>query len=171
MSAERSSGGRTFNVLFLCTGNSARSILAEGYLNSVGNSRFRAHSAGSHPSGKVNPFALELLERNRVPTSGLRSKAWDEFSQPGAPRMDIIITVCDQAAGEVCPVWPGRPVTVHWGVEDPAAVTGDEETKRAAFMKAFAVLQKRIALLTSLPLESLDRLAAEQRLKSIGRES
>ena len=161
---------RTFNVLFLCTGNSARSILAEAYLNSLGRERFRAHSAGSHPAGKVNPFALELLDRSRIPTRGLRSKAWDEFAKPGAPRMDIIITVCDQAAGEVCPVWPGQPITAHWGVEDPAAVTGDDATKRAAFLKAFSLLQKRIALLTSLRLEALDRIAAEQQLKLIGKE-
>jgi arsenate reductase len=161
---------RTFNVLFLCTGNSARSILAEAYLNSIGRGRFRAFSAGSHPSGKVNAFALELLERNRIPTNGMRSKPWDEFAAPGAPRMDIIITVCDQAAGEICPVWPGRPVTAHWGVEDPAAVSGSDETKRTAFMNAFAVLQKRIALLTSLRLELLDRMSAEHELRSIGRE-
>lgn len=161
---------RSFYVLFLCTGNSARSILAESYLNSMASGRFRAFSAGSHPSGKVNPFALELLERNRIPTEGLRSKAWDEFAAPGAPKMDIIITVCDQAAGEMCPVWPGRPITAHWGVEDPAAVNGDEETKRAAFMKAFSVLQKRIALLTSLRLEALDRMVAEQQLRQIGKE-
>ena len=160
---------RIFNVLFLCTGNSARSILAESYLNSIGGSRFRAYSAGSHPSGKVNPFALELLERNRLPTQGSRSKAWDEFAQPGAPQMDIIITVCDQAAGEMCPVWPGKPMTAHWGVEDPAAVVGDDETKRAAFMKAFSVLQKRIALLTSLRLEALDSMAVEQELARIGK--
>lgn len=162
---------RTFNVLFLCTGNSARSILAEAYLKSIGRGRFHAYSAGSHPSGKVNAFALELLERNRIPTQGLRSKAWDEFAKPGAPAMDIIITVCDQAAGEVCPVWPGQPVTAHWGVEDPAAVIGDDATRRSAFMKAFATLQKRIALLTSLRLESLDRMAAERELRQIGKNA
>jgi arsenate reductase len=161
---------RTFNVLFLCTGNSARSILAEAYLNSIAQGRFHAYSAGSYPTGQVNPLALELLERNRIPTAGLRSKAWDEFAKPGAPQMDIIITVCDQAAGEVCPVWPGQPVTAHWGVEDPAAAAGDEASKRAAFMKALAVLQKRIALLASLRLESLDRMAAEQQLRRIGQE-
>lgn len=161
---------RTFNVLFLCTGNSARSILAEAYLNSIGGDRFRAFSAGSHPAGKVNPHAIELLEKNRVSTRGLRSKAWDEFAEPGAPRMDFIITVCDQAAGEMCPVWPGRPVTAHWGVEDPAAVTGDDDKKRAAFMSAFATLQKRIGLLTSLKAESLDGMAAEQQLRLIGKK-
>ena len=161
---------RTFNVLFLCTGNSARSILAESYLNAMGCGRFRAYSAGSHPTGKVNPFALKLLERNRIPIDGLRSKAWDEFANPGAPQMDIIITVCDQAAGEMCPVWPGHPVTAHWGVEDPAAETGDDDAKRAVFMRAFSILQKRIALLVNLRLESLDRMATEQRLKQIGKE-
>jgi len=161
---------RTYNVLFLCTGNSARSILAETYPNSIAHGRFRAYSAGSHPSGTVNPFALELLQRNRIPTEGVRSKAWDEFAETGAPQMDIIITVCDQAAGEICPVWPGQPISAHWGVEDPAAVTGDDETRRAAFMKAFAVLQKRIALLVSLRLETLDRMVAERALKQIGNE-
>ena len=161
---------RIFNVLFLCTGNSARSVLAEAYLNSIGGNRFRAFSAGSHPTGKVNRFAIELLRNNRVDTGGLRSKAWDEFAKPGAPQMDIIITVCDQAAGEVCPVWPGKPMTAHWGVEDPAAVQGDDDVKRAAFMKAFSTLQKRIALLASLRLESLDRMVAEQQVKQIGKQ-
>ena len=161
---------RAFNVLFLCTGNSARSVLAEAYLNNIGRGRFYAFSAGSHPTGRVNPFALELLERNRISTAGLRSKAWDEFAEPDAPEMDIIITVCDQAAGETCPVWPGQPVTAHWGVEDPAAVVGSEEARRAAFLRAFTVLQKRIALLTSLRLELLDRMAATQQLSRIGTE-
>jgi arsenate reductase len=161
---------RPYNVLFLCTGNSARSILAESYLNSIGGDRFRAYSAGSHPTGKVNAFALDLLERNRIPTIGARSKAWDEFAKPGAPQVDIIITVCDQAAGESCPVWPGKPITAHWGVEDPAAATGDDDAKRAAFMRAFATLQKRIALLASLRLEALDQMAMEQRLRQIGKE-
>ena len=162
--------GRTYNVLFLCTGNSARSVLAEAYLNSIGGDRFRAYSAGSHPTGKVNPFAIDLLQRNRIDTAGLRSKAWDEFAKPGAPQMDIIITVCDQAAGEVCPVWPGKPMSAHWGVEDPAAVQGDDDAKRAAFMKAFSTLQKRIALLASLRLELLEHLAAEQQIRQIGQE-
>jgi arsenate reductase (thioredoxin) len=161
---------RTFNVLFLCTGNSARSVLAEAYLNSVGAERFRAFSAGSHPTGKVNRYAIELLESNGVSTRGLRSKAWDEFAEPGAPRMDIIITVCDQAAGEMCPIWPGKPMAAHWGVEDPAAAEGDDDTKRRAFMKAFATLQKRIALLTSLRLEALDAMPAERELELIGKE-
>ena len=161
---------RSFNVLFLCTGNSARSILAESYLNAIGRGRFHAYSAGSFPTGKVNPFALELLERNGISTAGLRSKSWDEFAKPDAPHMDIIITVCDQAAGETCPVWPGHAVTAHWGVEDPAAQGGDDEAKRAAFMRAFALLQKRIALLVSLRLESLDHLATEQHVRQIGTE-
>ncbi len=161
---------RTYNVLFLCTGNSARSILAESYLNAIGRGRFRAFSAGSHPTGKVNPFAVELLERSRIPTASLRSKAWDEFVQPGAPQMDIIITVCDQAAGEVCPVWPGHPATAHWGVDDPAAATGEDDAKRAAFSRAFAILQKRIVRLVSLPLESLDGAHVTQRLQQIGTE-
>ena len=161
---------RVFNVLFLCTGNSARSILAEAYLNALGRGRFRAYSAGSHPTGKVNPFALELIERNRLRLEGLRSKAWDEFAKPDAPQMDIVITVCDQAAGETCPVWPSRPVTAHWGVEDPAAEAGGDEAKRAAFMRAFSILQKRIALLVNLPLDALDPMATAQRLKQIGSE-
>lgn len=161
---------RIYNVLFLCTGNSARSIMAEAYLNATGGGRFRAYSAGSHPSGTVNPFAIELLQKNRIDTESARSKAWDEFAQPGAPHMDIIITVCDQAAGEQCPVWPGRPLTAHWGVEDPAAVEGTDMQKRAAFMKAFATLQKRVALLANLRLEALDRLAMEQQLKLIGQQ-
>ena len=161
---------RVYNVLFLCTGNSARSVLAEAYLNSLGRGRFQAYSAGSHPTGKVNPFAIALLQKNRIDTGGLRSKAWDEFAKPDAPQMDIIITVCDQAAGEVCPVWPGKPMTAHWGVEDPAAADGDDDAKRAAFMKAFTTLQKRIGLLVNLRLEALDRMAAEQHIKRIGKE-
>ena len=162
--------GGPLNVLFLCTGNSARSILAEAHLTSVGRGRFRAYSAGSHPTGKVNPVALELLRRKEIPTDELRSKAWDEFAKPHAPQMDFIITVCDSAAGEMCPVWPGKPVTAHWGVEDPAAVTGDDDAIRAAFMKAFGTLQKRVRLLTGLPLNSLDRAALEQHMKQIGNE-
>lgn len=161
---------RTFNVLFLCTGNSARSILAESYLNASGRGRFHAYSAGSFPTGKVNPYALELLEKNRLPTEGLRSKSWDEFATPGAPQMDIIITVCDQAAGEMCPEWPGQPATAHWGVDDPAAATGDEDAKRAAFRRAFSVLQRRINLLVSLNPSAVDRLVMEQELQAIGKE-
>jgi arsenate reductase len=160
---------KSFNVLFLCTGNSARSILAEVYLNRAGQGRFTAHSAGSHPAGKVNPFALELLEKNRLPTAGLRSKNWDEFARPGAPKLDFVFTVCDNAAGEVCPVWPGQPVTAHWGVEDPAAVTGGDDARRRAFMKAFAELSARINLLIALPLDKLDRLTLKRKLDEIGR--
>jgi protein-tyrosine-phosphatase len=157
-----------FNVLFLCTGNSARSILAEAILNHVGMDRFRAFSAGSHPAGKVNPYALQLLERMRIPAATARSKSWDEFSQPGAPTLDFIFTVCGNAAGEVCPVWPGHPVTAHWGVEDPAAVEGDEVTKVNAFRHAFTVLEHRIRIFTSLPLASLDRQRLSARVREIG---
>jgi len=159
---------RILNVLFLCTGNSARSILAESYLNASGKGRFHAFSAGSFPTGKVNPFALELLEKHHLPTEGLRSKAWDEFATPDAPKMDIIITVCDQAAGEMCPEWPGRPITAHWGVEDPAGVTGDDDAKRAAFLDAFSMLQRRINLLVNLNHRALDHLVLEQELRAIG---
>ena len=157
-----------FNVLFLCTGNSARSILAEAYLNARGRRRFTAYSAGSHPTGKVNPLALQILEKNRIDTSNLRSKSWDEFAQPGAPRMHFVFTVCDQAAGEVCPVWPGQPVTAHWGVEDPATVEGADAEKRQAFMRAFAVLSTRINLFLNLPLDKLDRLILKSKLGEIG---
>lgn len=160
---------RNLNVLFLCTGNSARSILAEAYLNSVGKECFRAYSAGSHPNGRVNPFALELLQRIGIPTAGLRSKAWDEFATPGAPTMDIVITVCDQAAGEVCPVWPGHPLTAHWGVGDPAAISGSEEEKRTAFSNAFTVLKARIDMLVDLSTESLDNVTLKKKLGEIGK--
>ena len=157
------------NVLFLCTGNSARSILAEALLGSMGKDRFRAFSAGSHPTGVVNPLALDLLRKNRLATEGLRSKYWEEFAQPDSPPLDFVFTVCDNAAGEVCPVWPGQPVTAHWGVEDPAAVQGDDATKRRAFLNAYTVLRTRIQLFVNLPLASLDRLALTQRLRDIGR--
>jgi protein-tyrosine-phosphatase len=159
------------NVLFLCTGNSARSILAESILNSMTTSRgrFCAFSAGSHPSGTVNPFAIELLQRNHLPTEGLRSKAWDEFSQPGAPELSFVFTVCDNAAGEVCPVWPGQPMTAHWGVPDPAAVEGDDESKRKAFFAAFSQLQNRISLFANLPIDKLDRIKLQKALSDIGK--
>jgi len=157
------------NVLFLCTGNSARSILAEAYLNSAGQGRFAAHSAGSHPAGKVNPFALELLEKNRLPTAGLRSKNWDEFARAGAPKLDFVFTVCDNAAGETCPLWPGQPITAHWGVADPAAVQGTDAEKRKAFLRAFTELSVRINLLLALPLDKLDRLVLQKKLDDIGR--
>src|SRR6266851_6337428 len=144
------------SVLFLCTGNSARSILAEAYLNHAGRGRVSAHSAGSKPAGRVNPFALELLLKGKLPTEGLRSKGWDEFAQPRAPKIDIVITVCDSAAAEVCPVWPGHPVTAHWGVPDPAAVEGSDEQKRRAFKAAFTALSRRIDLFLALPMERLE---------------
>lgn len=157
------------NVLFLCTGNSARSILAEVYLNSAGKGRFVAYSAGSQPAGRVNSFALDLLRKNRMSTEGLRSKNWDEFAEPGAPRMNFVFTVCDNAAGEACPVWPGQPVSAHWGIEDPAAVQGADEEKRRAFLKAFAQLSTRINLFLNLPIEKLDRMALKAKLDEIGK--
>lgn len=159
---------RVYNVLFLCTGNSARSILAEALLNHLGKGRFRAFSAGSHPGGRVNPFALEQLEKARLSTEGLRSKNWDEFAQPGSPSLDFVFTVCDNAAGEVCPVWPGQPMTAHWGIEDPAAVQGTDEEKRRAFWQAFSQLNRRISLFLSLPLATLDRMALKGELDHIG---
>ena len=156
------------NVLFLCTGNSARSILAEAYLNAAGGGRFTAYSAGSHPAGRVNPFAVELLQKNRLPVTDLRSKNWDEFARPGAPQLDFVFTVCDNAAGEVCPVWPGQPITAHWGVADPAAVVGSVADKRKAFLRAFSELSTRINLLLALPVEKLDRLTLKRKLDQIG---
>ncbi len=158
-----------FNVLFLCTGNSARSILAEAYLNSAGKGRFTAYSAGSHPAGKVNPFALALIEKHRMPEKGLRSKNWDEFAKPGAPKLDFVFTVCDNAAGEVCPVWPGQPITAHWGIADPAAVAGTDDVKRKAFLRAFTELTTHINLLLALPLDKLDRMSLKRKLDDIGK--
>jgi len=158
----------SFNVMFLCTGNSARSIMAEVLLNAIGKGRFRAYSAGSRPTGKVNPFALDLLARNRLPTEGLRSKGWEEFAARGAPEMDFVFTVCDQAAGESCPIWPGQPMTAHWGVDDPAAVHGSDEARRKAFFRAFSELQNRILIFTSLPLTRLGRNMLRKRLDEIG---
>ena len=157
---------KIYNVLFLCTGNSARSLMAEALLNDLGKGRFQAFSAGSHPTGTVNPLALEMLERHGVPAEGLRSKSWEEFAAPGASEMDFVITVCDNARGEVCPAWPGQPITAHWGVNDPAAI----EAKRAhlAFTEAFIILQRRISLFTCLNPESLDRLALQNRVQAIG---
>ncbi len=160
---------RPLNVLFLCTGNSARSIMCEVTMNAMGAPRFRAYSAGSQPAGRVNPFAIELLQKNRLPTDGLRSKSWDEFARPGAPELDFVFTVCDSAAGEVCPIWPGQPIAAHWGVEDPAAVEGNDETKRKAFFRAYSTLASRIQLFLSLPLTRLDRLALTERLREIGK--
>jgi len=160
---------RPFSVLFLCTGNSARSILAESLMNAAAPSRFRGFSAGSFPNGRVNPFALELLARNGYPVEGLRSKSWDEFAAPGAPALDFVFTVCDNAAGETCPVWPGQPVSAHWGIPDPAAAEGTDEDKRRAFLEAFLTLKRRIGLFAALPLAKLDRLALAARLRDIGR--
>lgn len=160
---------KPYGVLFLCTGNSARSILAEAYLNVAGKGRFIAYSAGSHPAGKVNPFAAELLMKNRLSTQGLRSKSWDEFAAEGAPRLDFVFTVCDNAAGEVCPVWPGQPITAHWGVADPAAATGTDDEKRRAFLRAFSELSTRINLLLALPIAKLDRLTLKRKLDDIGK--
>jgi protein-tyrosine-phosphatase len=159
---------KTRNVLFLCTGNSARSIMAEAILNDLGRGRLRGFSAGSHPGGKVNPFAIELLQTNRLPTEGLRSKSWDEFAQAGAPFMHFVFTVCDQAAAEACPIWPGKPMTAHWGVADPAAAQGSDEDKRRAFLKAYTALHRRIGLFTSLPLDKLEGLALKEKLDEIG---
>ena len=162
----------TFNILFLCTGNSARSILAEALANyaPVANGRFRAFSAGSHPKGEVHPLASWLLVQQHIPAEGLRSKSWDEFARADAPRMDFVITVCDQAAGEVCPVWPGQPMIAHWGVPDPAAVTGSIGEQQRAFKDAFVTLRRRIELLACLPIEKLSRLALEEHLARIGKE-
>jgi arsenate reductase len=159
---------RVFNVLFLCTGNSARSILAEAALGVLGKGRFQAFSAGSHPSGRVQPMAAEIATALGYPAEKLRSKSWDEFAAPGAPAMDIIITVCDNAAGEACPVWLGHPATAHWGVPDPVGVEGDEDTRRRAFRAAYATLRKRVELLLALPLEKLEKLDAQNRLREIG---
>jgi len=156
------------NVLFLCTGNSARSILAESILNHTGLGKFRAFSAGSHPTGAVNPFALELLEQQRVPVDNLRSKSWDEFAKPGAPALDFVFTVCDNAAGEVCPVWPGQPMMAHWGIEDPAATEGDDAAKRVAMTSAIRLLHRRISLFTSLPISKLSAISLQHRLNDIG---
>jgi arsenate reductase len=160
---------RIYNVLFLCTGNSARSILAESILRKDGRTHFRAFSAGSQPKGAVNPYAIKVLQRLDFPTDNLRSKSWEEFARPGAPAMDFVFTVCDNAAGESCPVWPGQPMTAHWGIEDPAEVGGTDLQKEAAFVAALRYLKNRIAIFTSLPLGSIDRLSLGTRLRDIGR--
>jgi arsenate reductase (thioredoxin) len=158
-----------FNVLFLCSGNSARSIMAEAILNALGKDKFRVFSAGSHPAGSVNPLALELLENNRLPTKGLHSKDWNEFSQPDAPFMHFVFTVCDRAAAEACPVWPGQPMTAHWGISDPATVQDTDEEKRRAFLKAYSELYRRISLFINLPIDKLGNLALKEKLDEIGR--
>ena len=157
------------NVLFLCTGNSARSILAESILNQLGHGRFKAFSAGSHPSGTVNPYVIELLEQRGLPTAGLRSKSWNEFATPDSPALDFVFTVCDNAAGEVCPVWPGQPVTAHWGIADPAAVEGDDEARRKAVSTAFRLLNQRISLFVSLPIAKLDAISLKREVDEIGK--
>jgi protein-tyrosine-phosphatase len=160
-------GDRIYRVLFLCTGNSARSIIAESILNSVGNSRFKGYSAGSHPSGTVNPLVLELLRAHDMATEAVRSKSWDEFAEPGAPSMDIVITVCDQAAGETCPVWPGHPARAHWSAPDPAAWMNDPKKAPKVIRDVFHLMQRRISLLTSLPVDKLDRTALENETRAI----
>lgn len=159
---------RTYNALFLCTGNSARSILAEAILNKDGGGRFRAYSAGSHPKGEVHPLALKLLQESGYPIDGVRSKSWDEFAAADAPKLDFVFTVCDNAAGEVCPVWPGQPMTAHWGIEDPAAAEGTEIERQRAFVMAFRYLKNRIAAFTSLPINKLDKLSLQKQLSAIG---
>ncbi|HTP77813.1 MAG TPA: arsenate reductase ArsC [Rhizomicrobium sp.] len=160
---------KVYNVLFLCTGNSARSIMAEGVLNFEGKGEFRAYSAGSFPKGTVNPLALKTLERAGIPTEGFRSKSWDEFAKPGAPVMDFVFTVCDDAAGEVCPVWPGHPVTAHWGVPDPAAVGGSDVNRARAFRETLSQLTNRLRVFIALPIEKLDHLTLKQHVDDIGR--
>jgi arsenate reductase len=162
--------GRAYNVLFLCTGNSARSIMAEALLNAWGKGRYRAYSAGSHPTGRVHPYTIELLQRLHLPTGELRSKSWDEFARPGAPVLDFAFTVCDNAAGEVCPVWPGQPITAHWGFPDPAAFVGPEPERRAVFADVFRQIETRIKIFTALPMESLSRLAIQHEVEKMGRK-
>jgi arsenate reductase (thioredoxin) len=159
---------KVYNVLFVCTHNSARSIMAEGLLNSLGGGGFRAHSAGSHPASVVHPMALQTLQRMRIPTDGFRSKDWSEFARPGAPALDFVFTVCDKAAGEVCPVWPGQPMTAHWGVADPAALEGPDEQKARLFWDTAVILKRRIELMLALPLATLDRMALQREVRDIG---
>jgi arsenate reductase len=161
---------KPYNILVLCTGNSARSIMAEALFNTMGAGRFQAYSAGSHPTGRVNPFAIELVREMGYPVENLRSKSWDEFASPGAPRMDFVVTVCDNAAGEACPLWPGQPLTAHWGFPDPAAVSGTDEQKRAVFAQTLRQIRTRVQLFLSLPLETLDRMAIETKMRAIGKQ-
>ena len=160
---------KTYNVLFLCTGNSARSIMAEALLTTMGKGRFKGFSAGSHPGGMVNPFAIEQVKQTGYPTENLRSKSWDEFALPNAPKMDFIITVCDNAAGEVCPIWPGQPISAHWGFEDPAAAQGSDEDKRRVFEKVYQQIMSRVHVFLSLPLEMLDKSAIQHEMTAIGK--
>ena len=159
---------KVYNVLFICTGNSARSIMAEGLLNHLARGRFAAHSAGSHPSGTVNPIALSTLQALRIPSDGMRSKNWDEFATPAAPPLDFVFTVCDSAAGEMCPVWPGQPMTAHWGAPDPAAFVGPDDEKARVFMATAVTLKRRIELMLALPIHKLDAMAMQRELKQIG---
>ena len=161
---------KPYNILVLCTGNSARSIIGEALFNTMGAGRFKAYSAGSHPTGRVNPFAIEQVRELGYPVDNLRSKSWDEFAAPGAPELDFVVTVCDKAAGEMCPLWPGQPVTAHWGFPDPAAVEGTDDEKRAFFAQTLRQMRNRVQLFLSLPLETLDRLAIEKKMRDIGRE-
>jgi arsenate reductase len=161
---------KPYNILVLCTGNSARSIMAEALFNTLGAGRFKAYSAGSHPTGKLNPFAIEQVRALGYPTENLRSKSWDEFAAPSAPHMDFVITVCDNAAGEACPLWPGKPVTAHWGFPDPAAVVGTDEEKRAAFALALPQIRNRVQQFLCLPLDTLDRTAIENRMRDLGKQ-
>jgi arsenate reductase len=159
---------KTYNVLFICTGNSARSVIAEGLMNELGQGRFIAFSAGSHPRGTVHPLALKTLAAHHIPTDGFRSKSWEEFAGPDAPGLHFVFTVCDQAAGEVCPVWPGQPMTAHWGMPDPAAVEGSEAAQEKAFLDTFITMKRRLQLMLALPLASLDRMAIQREIKDIG---
>ena len=161
---------KTYSILVLCTGNSARSIMGEALFNTMGAGRFQAYSAGSHPTGRVNPYAIERVRALDYPVEDLRSKSWDEFAQPGAPEMDFVVTVCDKAAGEMCPLWPGKPVTAHWGFPDPAAVEGTDEVKREAFRQTLRQIRNRVQLFINLPLETLDRMAIESRMREIGKQ-
>jgi protein-tyrosine-phosphatase len=159
---------KTYNVLFICTGNSARSVIAEGLMNELGQDRFKAFSAGSHPKGTVHPLAVKTLATHCIPTDGFRSKSWEEFARPDAPELHFVFTVYDQAAGEVCPVWPGQPMTAHWGMPDPAGIEGDDAVREKAFLDTFITMKRRIQLMLSLPLASLDRMAIQQEIKDIG---
>jgi len=163
-------GQKTYNVLFLCTGNSARSIIAECVLNKLGRGRFRAFSAGSFPKGEVHPYAVELLRRQAFDTDALRSKSWNEFAAPGAPQLDFVFTVCDNARGEVCPIWPGQPMTAHWGMPDPAAAEGNEAERRLAFVETLRMLNNRVGAFVNLPLKSLDKLSLQKQIDEIGRD-
>jgi arsenate reductase len=161
---------KPYNILILCTGNSARSIIGEALFNTIGAGRFRAYSAGSHPTGRVNPFAIEQVRALGYPVENLRSKSWDEFAAAGAPQLDFVITVCDNAAGEACPLWPGQPITAHWGFPDPAAVKGTDDEKRAAFAQTLRQIRNRVQLFLSLPLETLDSLAIENKMRDLGKQ-